>query len=145
MKILYTAFKGKNNTSCILANRLSSNPLLLTNSFQGIERDIASLQDSYDTIYMFGIDKTLEDCVRIELKAEVGGEVRYTELDVSNLCHDMELSSVKCSVSDKPTHYLCNHAYFHMLGRCGNTIFVHIPSVKNMTEEMLDKLHCIFL
>ena len=144
MRILYTAFKGKYNTSYILANKLSSEPLLLTNSFQGIERDIASLQDSYDAVFMFGIDKNLKDCVRIELKAEVGGEIRTTGMDILDFCGDMELKAVKYIVSDEPTHYLCNYTYFHMLGYCKKTIFIHIPSIKNMTGELMEKLHCIF-
>jgi flagellar P-ring protein precursor FlgI len=40
MKILYTAFKGKNNTSYQVASRLNGTVLFLTNSFQGLERDI---------------------------------------------------------------------------------------------------------
>ncbi len=38
MKTLYTAFKGKNNTSYQLVSRIDNNLLFLTNSFTGLEK-----------------------------------------------------------------------------------------------------------
>ena len=38
MKTLYTAFKGKNNTSYQLVSRIDNNSLFLTNSFTGLEK-----------------------------------------------------------------------------------------------------------
>ena len=67
---LYIGFKGKNNTSCILAQTISKNHYLLTNSFGGLEKYIELLDDIYDCIMMFGIDKNLRNSVRIEKVAE---------------------------------------------------------------------------
>lgn len=58
MKILYTAFKGKNNTSYEVASHLNRAVLFLTNSFQGLERDINTADGNYDVVYMFGVDIT---------------------------------------------------------------------------------------
>ena len=43
MKILFTAFKGIHNTSFQLVSKLGGNSILLTNSFQGLEKDISSV------------------------------------------------------------------------------------------------------
>ena len=59
MKILFTAFKGVHNTSFQLIDQTAANYLLLTNSFQGLERDISFISDDYSTVYMFGVDKKL--------------------------------------------------------------------------------------
>ena len=40
MKTLFIGFRGKHNTSAMLVHQLSKDPLLLTNSFAGLERDI---------------------------------------------------------------------------------------------------------
>ena len=56
MKILYTAFKGKNNTSYQVASCLNGAVLLLTNSFHGLERDINTAVENYDVVYMLGVD-----------------------------------------------------------------------------------------
>ena len=57
---LFLGFKGKNNTSCMLAEQLSPKHLLLTNSFTGLKKDIDSISGEYDQIVMFGVDN--EEC-----------------------------------------------------------------------------------
>lgn len=69
---LYIGFKGKNNASCLLVQSISTNHCLLTNSFDGLKKDIEQLDDFYNCIIMFGIDKNLKDSVRIEKVAEKG-------------------------------------------------------------------------
>ena len=66
MKTLFIGFKGKNNTSAMLVRQLSKDSLLLTNSFAGLERDILSIAEVYNSICMFGVDKSLNGTVRIE-------------------------------------------------------------------------------
>ncbi len=54
-------------------------------------------------------------------------------------------NAILYSVSHNPTHYLCNEAYFYMFKKMnGHVVFVHIPSTKNLTEEMLQKLVLVF-
>ena len=71
MKILYTAFKGKNNTSYQVASRLNGTVLFLTNSFQGLERDINTVANIYDVVYMLGVDKSLKNKIKIENKINI--------------------------------------------------------------------------
>ena len=66
MKILFTAFKGVHNTSFQLVDQTAANYILLTNSFQGLEKDISFISSDYSIVYMFGVDKKLIDKVRIE-------------------------------------------------------------------------------
>ena len=53
MKKLYTAFKGSHNTSFQLVNQINGDRLFLTNSFQGLEKNILSLSTDYDAIYVW--------------------------------------------------------------------------------------------
>ena len=66
MKILFTAFKGVHNTSFQLMDQTAANYILLTNSFQGLEKDISFISSDYCIVYMFGVDKKLIDKVRKE-------------------------------------------------------------------------------
>ena len=59
MKILFTAFKGVHNTSFQLVDQTAANYILLTNSFQGLEKDISFISSDYSIVYMFGVDKKL--------------------------------------------------------------------------------------
>ncbi|MBQ2729239.1 MAG: hypothetical protein IJF69_00530 [Clostridia bacterium] len=45
MKILFAAFKGVYNTSFQLVDQTAANHILLTNSFQGLEKDISFVGD----------------------------------------------------------------------------------------------------
>ena len=144
MKILFTAFKGVHNTSFQLVDQTTANYILLTNSFQGLEKDISFISSDYSIVYMFGVDKKLIDKVRIETCAKYNDETVCTDFNVHYL--EMMLGSVGVfyTISDKPTRFLCNAAYYHMLKKNPNTVFIHIPSLKGMSVELMNKLIKIF-
>ncbi len=145
MKILFTAFKGINNTSFQLIDQVNAPSLLLTNSFSGLKNDIMPVNGNYDAIYMFGVDKALVDKVRIESCANYSGETIRTDFKISNLQEKLKSAEITYTVSQKPTHYLCNAAYYHMLKKNQNAVFIHIPSIKGMTECLMKRLKCLCL
>ncbi len=141
MKALYIAFKGKNNTSYQLVSRLNAEKAFITNSFQGAKRDILSVNETlYDKIIMFESDKNLIDSVKIELTAALDGKLLNTCFDIDELTSLFEINAIKYSINDSPTTFLCNTAYYYMLNKNSNTIFIHIPSIKGMGSELIDKL-----
>ena len=83
MRKLYTAFKGSHNTSFQLVNQINGVRMFLTNSFQGVEKDILSLSTDYDAIYMFGTDISLKNSIRIETCVNYNGELVNTFWSVS--------------------------------------------------------------
>ena len=85
MKILFTAFKGVHNTSFQLVDQTAANHILLTNSFQGLEKDISFISSDYSIVYMFGVDKKLIDKVRIETCAKYNDETVCTDFNVHYL------------------------------------------------------------
>ena len=144
MKILFTAFKGVHNTSFQLVDQTVANHILLTNSFQGLEKDISFISSDYSIVYMFGVDKKLIDKVRIETCAKYNDETVCTDFNVHYLETMLRSVGVSYSISDKPTRFLCNAAYYHMLKKNPNTVFIHIPSLKGMSIELMNKLIKIF-
>ena len=85
VKILYTCFKGKNNASFQLVSEICGDKLYLTNSFDGLKRDIANQSKEYAFVIMFGIDKNLKNRIRIERVAEYNGVVARTKADVEKI------------------------------------------------------------
>ncbi|MBQ8215126.1 MAG: hypothetical protein IJZ33_02580 [Clostridia bacterium] len=144
MKTLYTAFKGKNNTSYQLVSRIDKNSLFLTNSFTGLEKDITSLDCDFDTVYMFGIDKNLVNEIRIDLCACYNCEHICTDFYLLPFERKLIESNIPYSISSIPTKYLCNAAYYHMLKKNSNTVFIHIPSLRGMNETLMNRLAEMF-
>lgn len=145
VKILYTGFKGKNNASCQLLSKISGEKMYLTNSFDGLARDIRGIFDTYDLVIMFGLDSNLKDMVRIECVAEYEGVEEKSKIDCNVICRQMRAGGIRCNVSEVPTKYLCNAAYYHMLRKFdGRAVFIHIPTLKNMSETMMEKIVVCF-
>lgn len=135
---LYIGFKGKNNVSCILAKSISEDSYLLTNSFEGLKRDVDSLSCAYDSVILFGIDKNLTDTVRIERVAEKDTKC-CSVLNLENISAQLDAVGISNYLSDKPTHYLCNAAYWHLLRKFkGNAVLIHIPSIKNINKHLME-------
>ncbi len=137
---LYIGFKGKNNASCILVQSISKNHYLLTNSFGGLEKDIELLDNSYDSIIMFGIDKNLRNSVRIEQIAEKE-TIEFSALDLEEIAGRLNANGITNYICDKPTHYLCNEAYWFILRKFkGKAVFIHIPSIKKIDDSFIEKI-----
>lgn len=141
---LHIGFKGKNNASYILVKSISTDSYLLTNSFEGLKRDIENLDYSYDCVILFGIDKNLVNAVRIEKAAEKETK-EYSLLNLENLSAQLIAVGISNYLSDMPTHYLCNAAYWYLLRKFnGNAVLVHIPSIKNIDENLMKSLKMVF-
>lgn len=129
---LYIGFKGQNNSSYMLVSRLSRQCCFLTNSFNGIKKDIDMLPADYDTVYLFGSDKNLTDSFRIEQCADKDGIRLFTALDLEDISGYLSDVGIKSEISNRPTHYLCNEAYWYLLEKYhGKVVLIHIPTMKN--------------
>ena len=144
-KVLFVGFKGKNNASGKLAAVISSEHLLLTNSFEGLKKDIDSAGEEYDRVILFGVDKTLTSSVRIEKSAAKDDKKRNSKLDLPDLIESIKAVEIEAEVSDNPKNSLCNDAYWQALTKyAGRAVFIHIPTIKYADEMFLDKLKRVF-
>lgn len=144
MSVLYVGFKGKHNTSCQLVSALNGENLFLTNSFQGIRRDLAALPHFCDSVILFGVDKALTDTICIERCAQCDGQRIFSTFDVEQLqrrCCDYLIPS---RLSSTPSGYLCNEAYWHLLQKQPNSVLIHIPTIGKMKPEFMMRLVDLF-
>lgn len=135
---LLIGFKGKNNSSNILISSLSSNHILLTNSFMGLKKDIEELSSDYDEVYLFGVNKNLCDSFSIESVAEKDEKRLESKLDLETLQERFASFMIKADISKVPSKYLCNEAYWYLLEKYkGKAVLIHIPTIKNFKEEWI--------
>ena len=129
---LLLGFKGKNNLSGLLVKQLGGDSCLLTNSFSGLKKDIDAIGTGYDCAILFGTDKNLAGTVRIEGAAEKEGVRRFPATDPGKAAASFREAGLAVRVSYVPTAWLCNEAYWHLLGKfSGRALLIHIPTVKN--------------
>lgn len=140
-KVLYIGFKGKNNASGRLVESISPDHLLLTNSYEGLKKDIDQVSEEYDYAVLFGVDKNLVSTVRIELSAVRSDKKYYSKLNADKLASSLNASGIKTVISDNPNDCLCNEAYLCALTRFeGRAVFIHIPTIRNADEAFLRKM-----
>lgn len=134
MKILYTAFNGKNNSSKILLDNLDvDNKLYLKNSFKTSVIQLQNeLKNNYDLIISFGQAPLNNNTIKIETIGK-GNKHYKTNYDFDDLKNKLEASVFNVIISNDAGNYLCNHIYYHGLKYISDSklkcdmIFIHIP------------------
>lgn len=135
---LLVAFKGSGNSANRLVSALQDEKLFLTNSFAGLQEDIARMDGSFDVVYMFGLDKTLRGSIRVEACACLDEELVFSALDYTKLALAFQVQGLSASVGTKPQLSLCNAAYWHMLQKYHRrVVFCHVPSIKYITDAFI--------
>lgn len=141
MSILYVAFKGNGNSSNKIVSGLIGDKLFLTNSYEGLKTDIENIRDTYDLVYMFGLDKKLKGTIRIDCAASKNGICIYSSVDSDSIAAKLNQVGIITNTSNMPTQFLCNEAYWYMLRKYNyHVIFFHVPSIKYITEDFIEKV-----
>lgn len=115
MQALYVAFKGDGNSSNKIVRSFSGDKLFLTNSYNGLKKDIDHINGTYDVVYMFGLDKRLKGNVRIDCVAQRGEECLYSDVNIHSIALELNESGIITYMGNTPIQSLCNEAYWHML------------------------------
>lgn len=138
MCTLYVAFKGKGNSSNKIVSNFIGDKLFLTNSYMGLKRDIDSVNDTYDLVYMFGLDKQLRGDIRIDSVAAKDGVRLCSDIDLETIKTKLNENGIVAGIGTTPTKYLCNEAYWYMLNKYDKrVVFFHVPSIVYITEEYI--------
>lgn len=144
MKILYTAFKGKNNSSKILLDNINTkeeNKLYLTNSFKTSVKELNDKikNNQYDLIISFGQAPLDKGIIKIETRGK-GIDYFDTEYDYNDLKRLLNKNGFKTIISNDAGNYFCNNIYYNGLKyikdnklKC-KMIFIHIPQIDNIED-----------
>ena len=141
MKVLYTAFNGKNNSSKILLDAIhTKNKLYLKNSFNtSVTQLINKIKNNdYDLVISLGQAPIEKDTIKIETKANMENCFK-TNFDFTNLKNNLE-ENFKLIISGNAGNYLCNNVYYYGLkfiyenNLKTKMIFIHIPKINNISH-----------
>lgn len=144
MSTLYVAFKGNGNSGNKIVRSISGDKVFLTNSFNGLKKDIDNINGTYDLVYMFGLDKRLKGNVRIDCVAQRGDVCLYSDVDYNSIAMNLSQNGIITNIGNTPTQYLCNEAYWYMLRKFNcHVIFFHVPSIKYITENFIEKIRSV--
>lgn len=145
MKVLYTAFNGKCNSSKILLDYIDSNDkLYLKNSFDNSVKDFINKikNNDYDLVISFGQAPIEKDMIKIESKANNMEDFYETNYDYSKLLNNIE-NKYNAVLSNDAGNYLCNNLYYYGLKYIYENnlktkmIFIHIPKINNISDIRL--------
>ena len=119
MKILYTAFNGKSNSSKILLDNIiveEDNKLYLKNSFKTSVEQLSNKlkKDRYDLIISFGQAPIDKETIKIETRGN-GIDYFETDYDYNNLKKLFEKNGFNVVISKDAGNYLCNNIYYNGL------------------------------
>lgn len=140
MKVLYTAFNGKNNSSKILLDTITAtDKLYLKNNFNtSVTQLIDKIKNNnYDLVVSLGQAPIEKDTIKIETKANME-DYYETNYDFHNLKSDIE-KNFKVIISNNAGNYLCNNVYYYGLKFIYENklktkmIFIHIPKINNIS------------
>ena len=152
MKVLYTAFNGKSNSSKVLLDNINTkenNKLYLKNSFKTSVEQLKNKikNNEYDLIISFGQAPLNRNTIKIETRGN--NNVYYeTNYDYSKLKEKLEEKTFNVVISKDAGNYLCNNIYYNGLKyineqklKC-RMIFMHIPEINNIDD--IKKLSNLF-
>ena len=152
LKILYTAFNGKSNSSKILLDNINEkqeNKLYLKNSFKtSVEQLLNKIKDdNYDLIISFGQARLNKGVIKIETQGK-DMVIYKTDFDYFEIKKKLEKNNFKVVISNDAGNYFCNNIYYNGLKYINNNklktkmIFIHIPEINNI--EDINKLAKLF-
>lgn len=138
--VLLTAFRENNNASKLLLDKVNGGNItkkLLTNSFDGCEREILRYISVYNPEYIISFGyKPLINKLYIETSACCDDLCISTNFDISFLIKSLQGVNLPFKMSDKAGNYLCNYVYYKGLeflkqsNSKARMIFIHVPDVK---------------
>ncbi len=67
--------------------------------------------------------------------AQDGDDRLETTLDINRLIELLKTEGIEVRLSEDPGRYICNNLYYHALMSKKEALFVHLPSLENMTLE----------
>ena len=150
MKILYTAFNGKNNSSKILLDNINcENKLYLKNNFKTSVNELQKEleHNTYDLIISFGQAPLNSNTIKIETIGK-NIECYKTNYNFNDLKNKLDDNGFNVIISNDAGNYLCNHIYYNGLKYISDNnlncdmIFIHIPKIKNI--DNIESLAHIF-
>lgn len=138
-QFILAAFDGAENTSRIVIECVETYPnrkvLLPNDKLKSVEVLTAAIK-RYEPacVILMGQRPVVCNKIAVEKSAKLCGEVRSTNMDVASITELIKGSGYDAYISGSCGTSYCNHIYWHALGMGVNTVFLHVPYKKNVSD-----------
>lgn len=148
--VLITSFKGKNNSTTLLFNKIRINnidKLELTNSIKTSENELKNKikKNNYKYIILFGQKDNCNE-IHIELKGNKDNSILKTKFPYKKIINYLNSNKIANLISNNIDNNLCNNIYYECMKYINEnnldikTILINIPSINsNYDFEALSK------
>lgn len=138
-QFIVAAFDGAENSSRIVLERLkigSECKLLLPNDRQKSAEVLAAAVQEHTPacVILMGQKPVIRDKIAVETTAELCHEERHTNMDAATVTELIRGVGYGAYISGGCGTSYCNDIYWHTLGMGMNTIFLHVPCKKNISD-----------
>lgn len=138
-QFILAAFDGAQNTSRIVMECLDTFPnpkvLLPNDKEKSVQVLTAAVREHQPAcIVLLGQRPVIKDKIAVETSAKLCGDIRSTNMDVSVTAELIRSTGYGAYISQGCGTSYCNHIYYHALGMGVNTVFLHVPYKKNISD-----------
>ncbi|MBE6900941.1 MAG: hypothetical protein E7478_00545 [Ruminococcaceae bacterium] len=137
-RVLLAGFDGKNNSARVITERISSDcrKLILPNDRSKSSELLMNEINSAETgvVILLGQKPCIKDKIAVEPTAALCGETLHTTLDVTVTAQLIRQSGYAAYISRGCGTSYCNHIYFQCLKSGVNCIFLHVPTMDNISD-----------
>lgn len=137
-RVLLAGFDGKNNSARVITERVSCDcrRLILPNDRSKSSELLMNEINSAETgvVILLGQKPCIKDKIAVEPTAALCGETLHTTLDVTVTAELIKQSGYAAYISRGCGTSYCNHIYFQCLKSGVNCIFLHVPTMDNISD-----------
>lgn len=137
-RVILAGFDGKNNPARVVTESVECGcrKVLLPNDR---ELSVKALFDEVDraetsVVVLLGQKPCIRDRIAVELCAKRVGEALHTPMDVTVSVELLKQNGYSAYISRGCGNSYCNHIYFECLNRGICCIFLHIPTMGNISD-----------
>lgn len=137
-RVILAGFDGKCNPARIITERVSCGcrKLILPNDKVKSAELLLNEINSAETgvVILLGQKPCIRDKIAVEPTAALCGETLHTSLDVTVTAELIKQSGYAAYISRGCGTSYCNHIYFQCLKSGVNCIFLHVPTMDNISD-----------
>ncbi len=136
--IILAGFDGKNNSSRIITEKASLNctKVILPNDREKSAELLLETIRKVNAVcvVILGQKPSVKEKIAVEPQAKRCGKVLHTPLDVTVTVEKIKKNGYNAYISKGCGMSYCNHVYYECLESGTNCIFLHVPTMNNVSD-----------
>ena len=136
--IILAGFDGNNNPARVITEKadIPCTKLILPNDKEKSAKLLLETikETNAVCVIMLGQKPLIKDKIAVESTAKRGGDILHTALDCTVTVEKLRESGYSAYISHRCGTSYCNHIYYECLNSGANGIFLHVPTLSNISD-----------